>query len=336
MKNTPDHRDPSARRGLLFGCMLAWALVLASSAEAQVGIVESPDGAGLARRLAAELRGRGYAVRSLSPELAVLDGQVEALVWTSDAPPGLRLCALTRAGVLRCEELRDEDGSVLVLLAMEVLRAHLGEPRTSSSEPVEPPEEVEEAASEEAIAPETCPEPIESRRTVELGAGVALLPPTSSLGVGFGVMAMVNWSPDPFVAFEVGGLVSLIDPTLSRDASSASFSTRMGWLGGDLRLPETLLGGHHLLVGLAVAVAGAEVHPGAAAPLDERALALTTFMPMARAAFVAHLDARLRVHVGARVGAALPQPVLFFADTEVARWGAPYWALELALAVALD
>jgi hypothetical protein len=103
-----------------------------SIADAQtVGLVETEDGGALGRRLAAELRTRGYEVRMLAPDEASLEGSdVQALVWTTDLPARLRLCAVTRAGALRCEELAEGDASLLVLQGVEVLRAHLGEPGT--------------------------------------------------------------------------------------------------------------------------------------------------------------------------------------------------------------
>jgi hypothetical protein len=330
----------SARLAFVLATVLLFVIPPTIADAQTVGLVETEDGGALGRRLAAELRTRGYEVRMLAPDEASLEGSdVQALVWTTDLPARLRLCAVTRAGALRCEELAEGDASLLVLQGVEVLRAHLGEPGTPlETQPRESQAETAEAEVAPPPAP-ACPEdPSPSawrRRIVDVGAGPVLLVPTSTLGAGVGLTLFATWSPDPWIALSLGGLMSLFDPALSVASGSASFATRAVWVELDLRIPEALLGGHHLLVGLAAGLGGAEVHPGAAAPFDERPAALTAFLPMVRAAFVAHLLDWLFLSVGARVGAALPQPVLFFGGDEVARWAAPLVAIELGLSVAL-
>lgn len=310
-------------RSLVLFLVCAWAV----PAAAQVRIVAT-GGDGLARRLAAELRARGYDVEPAESPRATVDAVVE----TTDLPPRIRLCT-PEAQALVCETLEGDGSSVLVLQAIEVLRARLGEPGTEAPQPE--PEPDPEPAIEPPACP-TCPAPTPHRSELEARIGPIVLLPASGIDTGAGAAIELEWAIDPWLALGLGGLVSLADPTASTADASASFATRAAWLSIDLRVPEAVLGGHHLLLGLAASLAGADVSARAAAPLDERPAALTAFLPMARATFVAHLIDRLRLGVGARVGVALPQPVLLFGDVEVARWGAPLWTLEVTLGAAVD
>lgn len=314
-------------RSLVLILVCAWAV----PAAAQVRIVAT-GGDGLARRLAAELRARGYDVEPAESPRAT----VTAVVETTDLPPRIRLCT-PDAQALVCETLEGDGSSVLVLQAIEVLRARLGEPGTAAPSPEPDPEpEPEPAPAVEPPACPVCPAPTPHRSVLEARIGPTVLLPASGIDTGAGAAIELEWAIDPWLALGLGGLVSLADPTAGTADASASFATRAAWLSIDLRVPEPVLGGHHLLLGLAASLAGADVSARAAEPLDERPTALTAFAPMARATFVAHLIDRLRLGVGARVGVALPQPVLLFGDVEVARWGAPLWTLEVTLGAAVD
>src|SRR5690606_1219943 len=91
----------------------------------------------------------------------------------------------------------------------------------------------------------------------------------------------------------------------------------------------------HLLIGGAAGVAGVDVRASAAPPFAARSTSLASAMLLAHVTLVVHVIDRLELLVGVRAGSALPQPVLLFGGDEIARWGAPFVALELGAAADL-
>src|SRR6185369_283737 len=118
----------------------------------------------------------------------------------------------------------------------ELVRAHLGDP-TPSGPPPPPPEEP--------------PPPAEVPRSDAWNLGIAgsVIVPTGQLSTGAAAVVTLDWSPDPWLALEVGGMLSVVDSVVNDAAGSASVSPRLAWLGVDLRVPESELAGHRLALG---------------------------------------------------------------------------------------
>ena len=309
------------------------ALALAPAARAdppEVGVVAGAAAEPIARRLAAELRGRGYRVRTVAlpieaDRFSELEG-LDASAWVEDAPPRVRVCVL--ASEPPCEALADTEVAVLLIRAVESLRAQLDDPSGEAS--AEPPA----PAPEPAPVPAPPPPPSPQHRWSLAVAGSAVMP-TSSLSSGAGAAVVLAWSPEPWLGLELGGFADLIAPEVSDARGIAVVDARMAWIGASLRIPETLLGGHHLLIGGAAGVAGVDVRASAAPPFAARSSALASAMLLAHVTMVVHVIDRLQLLVGVRAGSALPQPVLLFGGEEIARWGAPFVALELGAAADL-
>lgn len=312
-------------RACLYVLAFLILLALPASAAAQLVGVASGDVHGtLARRLSAELRARGYDVRDLTRETAETPVDLlDAIAWANDEPASVRICVSAALGrAPGCETIEDPDDAVLLLRAVELLRAHLGDaaPRAPA-----PPVETRDEAP---------PEPPPSRIDAwSLAFAASLVPPVDTLSTGLGVSAALAWSPDPWLALELGGFASLVDPRVDDASGSASFAARMLWLGADLRVPPELLGGHRVLIGGEVGAAFVEVHARAAPPLEARDQTVVALMLLARAAVVFHLAPRVGLLLGARVGGALPRPAFAFDAREVARWGAPLVTVDLGVVV---
>jgi hypothetical protein len=310
------------------------ALALAPAARAdppEVGVVAGAAAEPIARRLAAELRGRGYRVRTVAlpieaDRFSELEG-LDASAWVEDAPARVRVCVL--ASERPCEALADPEVAVLLIRAVESLRAQLDDPSGEAS--AEPPAPVPEPAAPVPAPPPPAPP---AHRWSLAVAGSAVMP-TSSLSTGAGASVVLAWSPDPWLGLELGGFADLIAPEISDARGTAVVDARMAWIGASLRIPETLLGGHHLLVGAAAGVAGVDVRATATPPFSGRSTSLASAMLLAHITMVVHVIDRLQLLVGVRAGSALPQPVLVFGGEEIARWGAPFVALELGAAADL-
>ena len=312
------------------GLFVALALAPAARADPpEVGVVAGAAAEPIARRLAAELRGRGYRVRTVAlpieaDRFAELEG-LDASAWVEDAPPRVRVCVL--ASERPCEALADAEVAVLLIRAVESLRAQLDDPSGEAS--AEPP-----APEPPPRAPPPPPPPPPAHRWSLAVAGSAVLP-TSSLSTGAGAAVVLAWSPDPWLGLELGGFADLIAPEVSDARGVAVVDARMAWIGASLRIPETVLGGHHLLIGGAAGVAGVDVRASAAPPFAARSTSLASAMLLAHVTLVVHVIDRLELLIGVRAGSALPQPVLLFGGDEIARWGAPFVALELGAAADL-
>lgn len=305
---------------------LALLLVEPSSTSAQVVGISFGEGEGrLSRRLSSELRARGYTTRALgtNDHAFRLDG-LDAVLSAHDEPPMVRVCVAVAAPRAHCESLTDEDESVLLIRAIELVRAHLGEPAGRA----------DELHRREPPVPAATPA-VRRTQQWEIGLAASILPPTGGFSIGAGATATLGFAPHPLIGVELGGLVSLLDPSVGDASGSVSASSRMAWLGIDVRIPESVLAGHRLVFGLAAACAGAELHVSAAPELKARQGALVALALMGRAGLIVHLVDAVGLAIGVRAGAALPQPVLLFEAREVARWGAPFVMLELGLVVRL-
>jgi hypothetical protein len=295
---------------------------------AQIVGVASDDASGsLARRLSAELRARGYDTRDLSRADAETPTDVlDALAWAHDEPASVRVCVTAAPGrAPGCETLDDADATLLSLRAVELVRAHLGDPhpRAATIEPEAP----------DPVAP---PRPSRSRADAwSLSLAFALAPPIDALSTSLGVSGGLAWSPDPWLELEVGGFVSALDARVDDPAGGASFAARALWLGGGLRVPPEVLGGHRIVIGGGVSLAGAEVHARATTPLEARDTAFVTALLFARVATVLRLAPRIGLLLAVRVGGSLPRPSFVFDAREVARWGAPFVLAEAGLTIDL-
>jgi hypothetical protein len=296
-------------------------LALASPAAAQdVGVHAEGDGHRLARRLVAELGARGYDVHDLAAETVALD-TLDAVLWARDEPPHVRVCvSASDARPIDCEDLDGDGDDVLLIRTIELVRAHLGDPAPAIPAAVPPPE------------PPPAPPP---RREWELGVAGAALLPTGNFSTGAAAVVAIDWVPDPWLAIELGGLASLVDATVDAAAGSASTSPRMAWLGVDLRIPESLLAGHHLAIGAQAGCGGSELHARPTATFSAHDSSFVALVLLTRASFVLRIVDGVGLSIGTRVGAALPQPVLVFDGHDVATWGAPFADLELGVVLSL-
>jgi hypothetical protein len=86
-----------------------------------------------------------------------------------------------------------------------------------------------------------------------------------------------------------------------------------------------------LLLGAQIACGGSEIHARPSPSFAALDGAFTAAILMARATFVLRVVEGVGLSLGARVGGALPQPVLVFDGREVARWGAPLASLEMGV-----
>jgi hypothetical protein len=297
----------TARRSLAIpAAVVAIALSIASAARAQTIGIAAVEESALARRLSAELRTRGYDVRPLD---AARD--LAAILTVEDEPPSIRVCVVGAD----CETLSDRDASVLLIRAVEVVRARVGEPR-----PSEPP--VVETAPVRA-------EPAVHRFDIALTLG--LLPPTGGFSTGLAASLAFDWSPAPALSFELGGLLGFVDPNVDDASGSATAGARLVWLGADLVLPESVLAGNRLLFGLAAALAVTELDADARPPLEAFEDTAVSLLLLARTAFVVRIVERVGLMLGVRAGLALPRPVVVFDRREVAAWGAPFVTVDLGV-----
>src|SRR6185369_13174706 len=186
--------------------------------------------------------------------------------------PSLRVCTpASGERVESCEDLADPDETVLVVRGVELVRALVGDARRP------PPDARVVVPPIPATPPGSSP--------FDLAVAGAVLVPTSGFGTGGAVVVALDWSPDPWLGLELGGLATFADPVVDDPAGSASASSRAVWLGADLRIPPTVLGGHRLLLGLAAACAGAELHARPAPGFTSMDGPLVALMLLARATF---------------------------------------------------
>lgn len=315
---------------------LAFLTALAVGAPARadapiVGVVSGERGQPIARRLEAELRARGYRVRSVelpirAETFSELEG-LDASAWVDDAPPRVRVCVLGSSRP--CEALTDPDVTVVLIRAVESIRAQLDAPMR---EPASPPAPSEPARPP---APPTSPAVIPEHRWA-LMVEATLIVPTSSLSTAAGAQVVLSWSPDPWLELQLGGLATLLAPEVADARGTAVVDARIAWIGGSLRIPEALLAGHVLLLGGAAGISSVDLRATATPPFEARSSSMTGAVLLAHATLVVRVIDRLELVVGLRAGSVLPQPVIVFEDREVARWGAPFVGIEVGAAADLS
>jgi hypothetical protein len=313
-------RSRALELGLVCSSLLAG--VMPARADAPMVVVIAGEGAGpLASRLSAELRSRGYLTRERSHELAgEISDDADAYARVDTGPPRVRVCLLRVERA--CEELAEADPSLLLIRAIETLRALLDDPSTTA-----PPRPIERVP----VAPTAVP--AARTYTAELAILATAMVPTSGVAFGAGAEVLFHLSWYRWLALELGGLLSALDPRVESTAGGASVATRLLWLAAYLRIPERVLGGHHLLIGGGAGIAGADVQADAEPPFEARSSSFVGLLVFGSAMFALHVHDRISLLAGGRLGAVLPQPVLFFAETEVARVAAPLVTLELGVAV---
>jgi hypothetical protein len=282
----------------------------------EIALSWDEGGESLARRLGAELRTRGYRTRDAGEDEPAIDARARIEVrpcaeGETCAPPSIQVCIAASP----CERIEEADPNVLLIRTVETLRAQLGEP---TREPAP------------ALAPAPASPSLEAHTDPwELSIAASLVLPTSGLSFGVGVALALAWAPDPWLGLELGGFLSALHPMAESDEGEASVAARIVWLGASLRIPETVLAGHHLSIGAAIGVLSADVYAFADPPFEARGGSFAALLPMLSAVFVLRVVDRFSLAIGLRAGAALPQPILFFSDREVARAGAPFVSIDL-------
>jgi hypothetical protein len=287
-----------------------------------IAVIGRAGGERLAMRLAAELRASGY--QTVESDSGV--EPADALAIVEGDPPRVRVCVRGD-----CEELSDSEPTIVLIRAVEALRARLAHTISASAA----------AAEAEAGQPGTPPapavEPESPEHTVwELALAASFGIPTSSATLAIGADLALAWAPDPWGGVMLHGSLGALDAEVTDAAGRASISPRVIGLEGHLRIPESVLAGHHLWIGAGVALVSADVRASAEPPFAARSASVVAAMITVSTALAIRLVDRLALWLSARVGYAIPTPVVVFADREVARWGAPLVALAAGVAIAID
>ncbi len=317
---------------MILRAVLASLLVLASAralAQPRVPVeLEAGEDDPLARRLRAELGARGYDVSSRAPDAPEQDASERASEVLARRVGGYVRVSETRAevcarrvpdGALRCEPVdRSAGDDLVVLTVVEILRARLLGASTEAPEP-EPPVVVAPPAPE--------PEPPRSTLRFELELALGTTIPFDG----------ATPSLDSRIALGVA-----IDPTWSVRAWG-----RLPWIAERVDAPEGAADLRAHLVGLEVAASidvgspwaielGALAAGGwleaigdAVSGVDDANVTAPLFLAGAHASIALGVLDALALALRASVGWSVPTPVVRFGARDVARYGAPFVAVDL-------
>lgn len=311
---------------LSFGSTVARA-----DAPARVGVWAYEEASALRPRLVAELRVRGYATTELRDPGALEN--LDAAVWLSDSPAHARICSL--AGTPRCEEITDPDSSVLLIRIVEAVRAELAAHELATPAAPPPPQasDAEEPHPIAAVLP-TPPAPATNESPFTLALAPALDLPLRGLTSSLHVGVHVEWQAVEALAFEVGASTRIVPASVSDEAGTADVNTSIAWLAASLRAfgqPRS----SSMLVSLGIGLGNASINAQATAPFVDRTASEWFAYAFTRLVLRIPVTTRVSFDLGAELGAALPAPVVVFADREVAHVHQPRVSLTAGVAFQL-
>jgi hypothetical protein len=155
------------------------------------------------------------------------------------------------------------------------------------------------------------------------------------MSIAMGAEAMLAFSPDPWWGVLAYGWLGALEAQVSDPTGQASIAARLIGLEAHVRIPEAVLGGHHLLIGGGASFASADIHASAMPPLAARSTSIALLLATLSTTLVLHLIDRVELWLGVRAGFAIPAPLIVFTDRDVARWGAPWLSVSTGVGFVL-
>ena len=321
-----------------------------SAAEAQVAVFAAGDAVELAHPLRAELRSRGYEVL-LREGAGDLEGLAAAL-WVEDLagePTTVRICVFSLvAGSARprCERVRSEDPTILVIRVVEAVRAQVVPGRARDAETLADTDADADADadadtdadtdvdgdtnSRSAAEPEAGSGSDRGEAALSLWVGPTLLFP--GRGVAAQLELGLRWQALPLLSLAVLAAPGIVDASFREPEGEAEVRFHLGALAIELggRLGRARLG-----LALEGGLVAMLFHARAEAPYLPRTSDEFAGLLAARAQVRIDLGARLALGVAGRLGVTLPASTLEFAGREIATLGLPLGSATLSLHVAL-
>jgi hypothetical protein len=357
----------TAARAGIFAFLLSMALAAPTAAEpARILILIDDAQQEIARRLHAELGAAGFEVvaepasmeetsRPALERAAREAGAVAALrvrqlpgsveVWVTDRVTGK---TVLREVVLPPEGANDVDRDALVAVrVVELLRASLLEIESSlppRGEVATPP-----AAARALVAPVRKPAPpapapapvptivaetpAPPRLRVGLGPAVGLSP--GGFGPSGQAVLDLRYAPVPHLDVALAVVAPIVPVGVEADVGSATVVfTQFGAEVAFVLAPVD--SEWNAALGVGTALSWMHVDGSADPPFEEHADDLLTAFPYARLLGSYGLSRIVRLVLDARIGGALPRPVVSIADRAEASWGRPAAIVGLDLEIGID
>ena len=290
----------------------------------RVVVVGDADDEAIVRQLHAELTALGFEVLAPEPS-AEGDGQPEvdalgavaALQVVDDATLEIRIVDRATGEVVRHHvaiprPLTEEDGRIIALRAIELLRASLREPQEEPAASPPPPTPTPTPAPTRPAVP---------RLFIHLAPAVAGSP--GGLGPSLHALLGLRWMPHRHVGVAIHALAPTVGTVARGPEGTARIHTAL-----------VLASAHVSFVspsarwqpdaGIGVGPAFARMRGSAAATYDDATDVVTSAAFAARLGLAVAVHPRVRLRLDGHVGALVPRTLVRFAGRTVAAWGQPF------------